>query len=150
MSTDADSAEDVVLSAEDIPGACLSEPYEQHTIAALRWWLLCRGFKAPTSWKKREIVARLVVILNSWRLRCLFTYTCRVKQSEQEGNGIVDVDGSYLYRKYVSLKEAGKQVSMPIAHPSPPLVGWKSVTEDTYQSIASCIPTVTSGDGYYN
>ena len=50
MSTD--SAEDLVLSAEDIPGACLSGPYEQHTIAALRWWLLCRGFKAPTSWKK--------------------------------------------------------------------------------------------------
>ena len=65
MSANADFAEDVVLSAEDIPGPCLSEPYEQHTVAALHWWPLCRGFKAKTSWKKRETVARLVVILKT-------------------------------------------------------------------------------------
>ena len=48
-------------------------------------------------------------------------------QAEQEGTGVVDVDGSYLYRKYVPLTEAGEQVSLP-GHPSPPLTGWKSVT----------------------
>ena len=47
-----DSPREVVLSPEDIPGASLSKPYEKHTVAALRWWLLCRGVKAPTSWKK--------------------------------------------------------------------------------------------------
>ena len=31
----------------------------------------------------------------------------RVNQAEQEGTAIVDVDGSYLYRKYESLTEAG-------------------------------------------
>ena len=32
---------EVVLTPDDIPGA---EPYEQHTVAALRWWLLCRYY----------------------------------------------------------------------------------------------------------
>ena len=44
-----DSPREVVLSPEDIPGASLSKPYEKYTVAALRWWLLCRGVKAPTS-----------------------------------------------------------------------------------------------------
>ena len=69
----------------------------------------------------------------------------RLNQAEQEGTAIVDVDGSYLYRKYESLTEAGEQVSLP-GHPSPPLAGWKSVTEETYQSIAPSIPPVTSGN----
>ena len=67
-----------------------------------------------------------------------------MNQAEEEDTAIVDVDGSYLYRKYVSLTEAGEEVSIP-AFPSPPLAGWKSVTEDTYQTIAPSIPPVTSG-----
>ena len=55
-----DTVHEVTVSPEDIPGANLSKPYEKHTVAALRWWLLCRGIKAPTSWKKKEIVNRLV------------------------------------------------------------------------------------------
>ena len=35
----------VTLTAADIPGAHLCEPYDKHTVAALRWWLLCRGIK---------------------------------------------------------------------------------------------------------
>ena len=50
----------VVLSVADIPGADLREPFEKHTVAALRWWLLCRGFKAPTSWKKQQLIDRYV------------------------------------------------------------------------------------------
>ena len=37
----------VILTAADIPGADLSELYKKHTVAALRWWLLCRDIKAP-------------------------------------------------------------------------------------------------------
>ena len=61
-----------------------------------------------------------------------------------EETGIVDVDGSYLYRKYRSLVDAGQQVSLPAC---PPLQfsGWKVVTDDTYQTIAPSIPAVTSG-----
>ena len=40
---------EVTFSPEDIPGAVLSPPFEKHTVAALRWWLLCRAIRAPTS-----------------------------------------------------------------------------------------------------
>ena len=55
---------EITLSPDDIPGANLSEPYEGHTISALRWWLLCRGIKARTSWKKQELISRYITSLN--------------------------------------------------------------------------------------
>ena len=67
-----------------------------------------------------------------------------MKQAEQEGTSVVDVDGSYLYKKYRSLVDAGQQVSLP-AYPSPPISGWKSVTDVTHQAIAPSIPAVISG-----
>ena len=50
--------ETVKLSASDIEGAQLDEPFDKHTVVSLRWWLLCRGIKASTSWRKSELVAR--------------------------------------------------------------------------------------------
>ena len=44
----------VTLTATDIhyvPGATVSEPLESHAVPALKWWLLCRGLKVPTSWR---------------------------------------------------------------------------------------------------
>ena len=32
--------QEVTLSADDIPGADLSEPFESYTVPQLRWWLL--------------------------------------------------------------------------------------------------------------
>ena len=46
------------LSENDIPGARLSEPLESHNVQALRWWLLCHGIKAPSSWKKSNLISR--------------------------------------------------------------------------------------------
>ena len=51
---------EVTLSAADIPGADLCEPFDRHTVPALRWWLLCRGIKAPSSWKKQQLIDRYV------------------------------------------------------------------------------------------
>lgn len=48
----------VELTEADIPGACLEEPMDRHTMPQLKWWLLCRGIKALSSWKKRQLVAR--------------------------------------------------------------------------------------------
>ena len=45
----------ITLEPSDIPGAVLEEPFEAHAMPALRWWLLCRGIKAPVSWKKQLI-----------------------------------------------------------------------------------------------
>lgn len=52
------------LTEQDIPGAFLDEPLESHTIPALRWWLLCHGIQAPTSWKKPKLIARLVQLFS--------------------------------------------------------------------------------------
>ena len=54
-----DSTVEVVLLPADIPGAELSEPLEKHPVAALRWWLLCRGIKVSTSVRKKDLVERL-------------------------------------------------------------------------------------------
>ena len=56
----------------------------------------------------------------------------------------MDVDGSYLYRKYKALVESGEQVvlaSVPAVH----ITGWVSVTEVNYQNVAPSMPSVTSG-----
>ena len=44
------------LTENDIPGAILHEPLESATVHALRWWLLCRGIQAPTSWRKAKLI----------------------------------------------------------------------------------------------
>ena len=48
----------VELTENDIPGAALAEPLESHTVPSLKWWLLCRGIKVPSSWKKQQLIAR--------------------------------------------------------------------------------------------
>ena len=48
----------VELTAADIPGADLSEPFEGHGVPALKWWLLCRGIKSLSSWKKHQLISR--------------------------------------------------------------------------------------------
>ena len=48
----------VKLTPADIPGVDLSKPFEAHTMPALRWWLLCRGIRAPNSWKKAQLIGR--------------------------------------------------------------------------------------------
>ena len=45
----------ITLEPSDISGAALEEPFEAYAMPALRWWLLCRGIKAPVSWKKQLI-----------------------------------------------------------------------------------------------
>ena len=52
----------VNLTESDIPGALLSEPLASHTMPELRWWLLCRGIKVPTSWNKHKLLSRLVAM----------------------------------------------------------------------------------------
>ena len=49
---------EVTLSPADIPGAEISEPFDRHTVSDLRWWLLCRGIKVPTSWRKQKLIER--------------------------------------------------------------------------------------------
>ena len=56
----------VTLSASDIPGADLSEPWESHAVAALSWWLLCRGVKAPTGCRGKKLLLVDPISLSPW------------------------------------------------------------------------------------
>ena len=69
---------------------------------------------------------------------------CRVKEAELEGSKVVDVDGSYLYRKYRSLVDSGARVSFPVCPPLP-ITGWLSVTGSNCATTSLSIPTVTLG-----
>ena len=57
---------------------------------------------------------------------------------------VVDVDGSYLYRKHKVVADAGMRVA-PLPLPSPPLSGWESVSQENVAEIAKKVPHVTSG-----
>ena len=57
---------------------------------------------------------------------------------------VIDVDGSYLHRKYQSMKQQGKHVA-PLGLPSPPYSGWDSVTEANFDSVSSKLPIVSQG-----
>ena len=63
MSSDAVARSPAVveLSEADIPGASLEEPLDAYNVAALKWWLLCRGIKLQSSSRKKQLVARLVL-----------------------------------------------------------------------------------------
>jgi hypothetical protein len=67
-----------------------------------------------------------------------------VKKVNEDGTEIVDVDGSYVYRKYKSLADAGKNVSLPTT-PPPPISGWITMSSANYQALTSSIPPVTHG-----
>ena len=58
VSSTAPDLKTVELTAGDIEGAHLDEPFDKHTVVSLQWWLLFRGIKASTSWKKSELVTR--------------------------------------------------------------------------------------------
>ena len=48
-------------AAGDISGVELTEPLDKQPVAALRWWLLCRGIKIPTSVRKKDLIHRLAI-----------------------------------------------------------------------------------------
>ena len=57
---------------------------------------------------------------------------------------IVDVDGSYLYKKYKMLQDAGVNVS-DLSPPSAPATGWITLTPENCVRNSTNNPPVTSG-----
>jgi len=68
----------------------------------------------------------------------------RIQRAKCEQLPIVDVDGSYLYRKQQSHMQSGITVA-PLDPPAPPLSGWQVVTKSNVQTISLKVPLVTSG-----
>lgn len=69
----------------------------------------------------------------------MFFRLCRIKEEKLAGTKIIDVDGSYLYRKY------HQHPGVTIPSPSLPLTGWETVTEANHTEISTKIPKVTHG-----
>lgn len=58
---------------------------------------------------------------------------------------MIDVDGSYLYKKCQQHAESGATVSsIPPSHR--PLSGWEAVSAVNHREYAQKIPTITPGD----
>ena len=139
--------QDVILTEADIPGANLSEPFERHTIPALRWWLLCRGISVPRSWNKAKLIARykfMHLCVCAWvGVRAIYCW-CRMREAAAAGATIVDVDGSYRHKKHKALTDAGVTVAA-LTPQAPPLSGWVTVSSDNYMQLQPNLPAVTAG-----
>ena len=68
----------------------------------------------------------------------------RVREGSELNTPVIDVDGSYLYRKQQQLSSAGITITTTPA-PSPPITGWESVTSDNVSTMSTKIPCVTPG-----
>ena len=67
----------------------------------------------------------------------------RIHATMAEGKPVIDVDGSYLYRK--QQKQTTEITATRTALPSEPLAGWESITADNCEDMAKKIPPVMPG-----
>lgn len=75
-------------------------------------------------------------------MHCIFT--CRVREAAQASTPVVDVDGSYLYRKQ---QKQGAECSSftPLPLPARPITGWELVSSENVGEMSSKVPRVTPG-----
>ena len=71
----------------------------------------------------------------------------RIRQAIKDQMEVVDVDGSYLYKKCKRLEDQGAIV-MPLVLPSAPVAGWDSLTEVNASELAKKVPHGTAGEIY--
>ena len=72
----------------------LSKPFDKHTVAALCWWLLCLGIKAPSNWKKAQLIKNTALIANSCNCYHCLPTEHSVTEADNNNAVVVDVDGS--------------------------------------------------------
>ena len=77
------------------------------------------------------------------RIIVCFPDVCRVREAVQANLPVIDVDGSYLYRKQQRLGSGSHCMPSPI--PSLPLTGWESVSAENAREMSVKIPCVTQG-----
>ena len=66
----------------------------------------------------------------------------RVREASESSTPVIDVDGSYLYRKQQQLSSAGIIFTTTPA-PSPPITGWEFVTSENVSTMSTKIRCVT-------
>lgn len=73
---------------------------------------------------------------------------CRIRKANSDNLPVVDVDGSYLERKYKQMMDAGMTVAPLGAPTGTPLAGWEIMTEASVKDLTKKLPRVTSGDNF--
>ena len=81
------------------------------------------------------------------QLTCWCFFCGSIHQAVKDGTQIVDVDGSYMYKKCKKLEDSGQTVA-PLDPPSAPICGWEPATETNATEVGKKIPCVTSGTVY--
>ena len=130
----------IKLIAEDIPGAELEEPLARHGVPALQWWLICRGIKIPSTWRKSQLIDRYklakyqqmsLLTLFKKIIYNIYNYSLlnRICKAVKDNVEIVDVDGSYLYKKVQQLEATGMSIAPLYLLTSPPISGWETISE---------------------
>ena len=136
----------VELTALDIPGADLPLLYDQYTVAALRWCLVCRGYQVPTCGGRNNSLTGIYLV-QTLNLCLLTQYLTHAESNKLNKRVTVSwmFDSSYLYREYRALIDSGKNAVLP-THPPPPMTGWLLITEENYITVSLSVPLVTTGN----
>ena len=75
-------------------------------------------------------------------------FDLRIQEAVNDHLPIIDVDGTFLYKKQQRLLTSGVPAAVPFGPPrvpSSPLTGWEVITRDNVKDIAPRCPVVTSG-----
>ena len=103
-------------------------------------WCSCPFFFEETTTLRQVILKLMLATL----VVMLIIIMCRIREAQKSQKAVVDVDGSYLYRKHQLLLSKGKSVA-PLSLPGIPLSGWELVDKGNYTRMAKKIPCVTPG-----
>ena len=68
-------------------------------------------------------------------------HTHRVRQAKRHGKGVIDVDGSYFYRKREKLEASGVTCA-PLPLPTFPPLGWTLITDSNQRNVKPVMPVV--------
>ena len=77
----------------------------------------------------------------------MLCFCCSIRGAIKDNVDVVDVDGSYLYKKRKALEESGQLVA-PLDVPLAPITGWETITENNFKDMAKKLPSITSGTLY--
>lgn len=76
------------------------------------------------------------------------TLLYRIRQAKTDDLEVVDVDGSYLYKKCQRLEKRGMSTAALDLPSSPPVSGWEIVSETNAAVLSQKLPYVTNGTVY--
>ena len=78
----------------------------------------------------------------------MYLFIFRIREAQEKGVTVVDVDGSYCEKKCRRLLEMGVDVPQLSLPSDLPPQGWTEITEKNFEQWSTKLPNVTSGELY--